>query len=395
MNYSVSSSSSTEELLTLGRILSEVGDYASTILDREHLSLSRRCFTRLKKVVGELISRHCIRSVDNLHDTPVSVPVSSDLKALTIAELYTLYRRRPIRRKEREAESREPFSFYYEDRIVRELNNRKATDKAEQLKIDYCVATYRNELDNMSFVFSRPVKIDDDKIYPDGTRSYTPDELTALIRLYRDYRDIADREILVEYVDYALDWLEDNRDAASGLGLLVEVAELGRRETIRVPKWVNRKLEDAVKLLLVCRTGNDDLAPAMLVLEMINGDSSLIRKAQRIINRCYRSAFDSDEDLGKRIESLYTAVTYCDYVTRFSVRKVAALWNDLTHKALSTDTALTPSQIFRLVYIAGECEDFADISAESKERLKHMLKDSEQSACPETGIYSEIVKLRF
>ena len=43
MNYRVSSASPTDELLSLGQILSEIGDYAGTILDREHLSLSRRC----------------------------------------------------------------------------------------------------------------------------------------------------------------------------------------------------------------------------------------------------------------------------------------------------------------------------------------------------------------
>ena len=68
MNYRVSAASPTDELVTLGQILSEVGDYMSAILDRDHLSLSRRCATRLRKVVGELMARKRIESPDDLYD---------------------------------------------------------------------------------------------------------------------------------------------------------------------------------------------------------------------------------------------------------------------------------------------------------------------------------------
>lgn len=111
MNYSVSSSSPTDELLTIGQILSEVGDYASTFLDREHLSMSRKCLSRLNKVVGELVSRQCILSAENLYDIPEAHPISTDLAALTVGELHSLYRCWPIRHKEHEAEGREAFSF--------------------------------------------------------------------------------------------------------------------------------------------------------------------------------------------------------------------------------------------------------------------------------------------
>ena len=115
-----------------------------------------------------------------------------------------------MRHKQRLSEGREHLTYYYEGRIVRELQRRKPADKGERLKIDYCVATYSNELDNMSFIFSLPVKLDDDKIYPDSSRRYSPEELAALISRYSGYRDIIEREILVEYVDYALDMLKAN-----------------------------------------------------------------------------------------------------------------------------------------------------------------------------------------
>lgn len=403
MNYNVSAASPTDELLTLGQILSEVGDYASTVLDSEHLSLSRKCSTRLRKVVGELKARNSLFSVEGLYDICSNITDLSDkseLATMTVSELHSLYRRWPIRHREREEQGREHFTFYHEGRIVNELLRRKASNKAEQLKIDYCVTTYHNELDNMSLVFSRPVQVDDKKIFPEGERRYSPDELTALISLYSDYRDIVERELLVEYVDYALDLLERDIDTTSKLSLLSEVAEIGRRKRICVPEWVNQKLEDTISYCISLKTsvsGNEGgaLAEAMLTLQLLNGDDSLMRKARRIINRCYKSVFDESADLGVRIENLHTAVTCCDYVPRFSVRKAAALWNELSDKALSADTKLSSRHIFMMLETAKECENYASISAESKDRLKRMLDETANTGSIESKTYNMIVGLKF
>lgn len=391
MNYSVSSMSPTDELLTLGQIFSEVGDYASTILDREHLSLSRKCVTRLRKVVDELVSRKCIISAENLYDVPTVEPANSNLKTLSIGELHLLYRRWPIRHNNRRAKGRESMSFYYEGQIAREIMGRKAANKGEKFKIDYCTAMYSNELSNMSYLFSCPVQIDNDKIYPDRERIYTPEELTALIRLYGDYRDVTEREILVEYVDLALDWLESNQIAASCLSLLTELADIRRREIIRLPEWINKRLDDVV----VAADKDVELVPALLTLQIITKDPSLERKAQRIINGCYKTAMDSEADLDRRVECLYTAITYCDYVSRFSVRKAAATWNELSTLALSSDKSLTPKQTFQLLEIAKECEDYAPIRAELKNKLLQILEKMAQAECLEAMALYEIAKMRF
>lgn len=235
INYRISAASPSDELITLGQILSEVGDYACTVLDSEHLSLARKCASLLKKVVAELMSRCCIQSPGDLYKIPDGQTEATDLTAMTIGELHNLYRRRPVRHQKRAAQGREHMTYYYEGLIVSELQSRSAANRNEQLKIDYCVATYRNELNNMSFIFSCPVKADDDKIYPDRTKNYSPAELAALIRRYSRYRDIIEREILIEYVDYALDMLDcegSNDDTAL---LQAVVADLGRQRIIRIP----------------------------------------------------------------------------------------------------------------------------------------------------------------
>lgn len=244
LNYNTTAASPTNELIVIGQILSEVGDYACTTLDREHLSLARKCASKLKKVVSELIARHCIQSSDDLYEIQKGNVDSTDLSVMTIDELHRLYRQWPIRQQERLKKGRENKTYYYESQIVRELQSRKAATKEEQFKIDYCTATYNNELDNLSFIHSCPIKVDDNKIYPDSTKEYSPDELAGLIECYSHYRDVTEREILIEYVDIALDMLENKRNDQDLLRLKSEIAELGRENVIRVPEWSSHKIEN-------------------------------------------------------------------------------------------------------------------------------------------------------
>ena len=402
MNYRVSAASPTDELVTLGQILSEVGDYMSAILDRDHLSLSRRCATRLRKVVGELMARKRIESPDDLYEMPLSSIAGEDPGAMTVSELHAHYRLWPMRHQEREAMGREHLTFCHEGRIVRELLTRKPADKSDRLKIDYCLATYSNELENLSFILSLPLKADADNAYPDPGRDYSPEELVSLIRRHSSFRDIIGREILVEYVDIALDLLErDNqqpttengelktengqRQTDNPLSLLTELSELRRRQTIRIPAWVDRKLEEAVNSALASATSGDPELPlAMLALEMVNGDSSLTDKAAAMINRCYKRAFDDSAGVGERIASLHTAVMCCDYVTRFSPLEAAACWNHLatlllTPSPLTLDSSpLTlDSSPLTLQEIARELESFAPVSPESKEKLTQLVQTIE------------------
>lgn len=242
MNYKVSAVSPTDELITIGQILSEVGDYACTILDKEHLSFARKCASRLNKVVCELTSRGRIKSQDDLYEIQKGTAQLTDLSAMTIDELHKLYRQWPIRHQERLKEGREHMTYYYEGQIVRELQTRKPATKDEQLKIDYCNATYSNELDNMSFIFSCPVETDTEKIYPDRTKEYSSGELAELISCYSHYSDVIEREILIEYVDCALDMLEHEGCSQRSLKLLSALADLDQRKIIRVPGWINVKL---------------------------------------------------------------------------------------------------------------------------------------------------------
>lgn len=147
MNYKVSAASPTDELITIGRILAEVGDCAGSVLDSEHLSFARRCASRLGKIVDELKARKAIRTPDDLYEIHNGGSETVNLADMSIDGLYNLYRRWPLRRRERIAKGLDALAFGFEGRIVGELERRCPATRDEQFKIDYCLATYSNELE--------------------------------------------------------------------------------------------------------------------------------------------------------------------------------------------------------------------------------------------------------
>ena len=224
-------------------------------------------------------------------------------------------------------------------------------------------------------------------------RANRAEELAALLRRHSDYRDFAGLTLLLEYTSLALSLLQHTpgqQKTDNHLNLLCELVELRRKQIIPIPAWVDTRLEKTVKQALLSDGGNDPrLALPLLTLHMLTGDDALERKARRIINRCYREAFDDTLPLTRRIDSLHTAVMCCDYVTRFSPRKAAACWNTLATLLLTplpqrttdngkqtTDNNFTlDSSLLTLQEIARELEDFAPISSESKDQLTRLCSD--------------------
>lgn len=245
--YKICAASPTDELLALGQVYAGVGDYAASFIDCEHLSVAKFCLTRLKKMVPILIERNAISKEGDLYKMAEVEAAQKNFEVMSVDELYRLYRRWPLRQKARTAEGREHFTFYYEGRIVAELQKRKAANKTEQFKKDFCTLTYENEFENLSFVLGVPMSVEDEKFSFDPERDYTFAELTALVKLYANYRDVAERELLVEYVDYALDLIKNIGDKSSVLTLATEIAELGRKKIITTPEWVTDILAESIE----------------------------------------------------------------------------------------------------------------------------------------------------
>lgn len=381
-NYGVTSESPSGELLTLGQIYSEIAAYASSVSDRSSLAFAGTCDLRLHKVVVELTRRGVISSIDDLHEISADGCGKEAFAEMSIDTLYTLYRQWPLRHQARLEEGREHLTYYYEGRIVRELKSRKASTKDEQLKIDYCSFAYQAELENLSSIISKPVVVNHNKIEPDGRRKYSPVELTALIRLYSDYRDVIERENLVEYVDYALDIIDSTDDKVSALALAAELVELARRRIVAVPQRVTDFLADTIQ-----DTSIPDIHKVMpmLTLELITGDRTLSRKAQRIINRCYKACLAKPS-----VDEVYTAIICCEYVSRFSARKMVAVLNDFIKNKLTETLSLTTTQISRLLAAVYELMHYAKMSDAPKTTLLNILAERSKEHDLEALAYCEL-----
>lgn len=127
--------------MTLGQIFAQVGDYASSILDAEHLSTARLCAGKLKKVITALESKGTTLTEDDFYVIPEETINAEDLTQMTVDQLYNLYRQWPLRHQQ----SPQDNHFTYEGEILNELLTRHPATRSEQLKIDYCTLTHPTE----------------------------------------------------------------------------------------------------------------------------------------------------------------------------------------------------------------------------------------------------------
>ena len=135
-----------------------------------------------------------------------------------------------------------------------------------------------------------------------------------MIRQYADYKTIADREILIEYTDSALETIDMAPDKQTVAELAAELAELGRKKIIRIPQKVYSILYNAVNdWQKHPHVPDTEMVMPLMTLSLLNNDLTFERKAIRIINRCYKACLDSPTDADLRI-----AITFREYLPRFS-----------------------------------------------------------------------------
>lgn len=329
-DYKIKASSPAGELATLYRLLAEAGGYASTVMRRDYAQTARKCRTRLSRIEAELKRRGVIASADELFDVPDGPIVESALSQLSVDDLERLYRQRPRRVEARIADGREHFTCYFESRIVAELSRRTPADGAERLKIDYCKLTHAAELENMSSILGLPQGADAAALH-EAPRRYTPAELAAMISESRSPQTLAERERLVELVDCAIDMLDTADDMQPMARLAAELVELGRTKAVRCPQRVVGMLAEAVaQWTRTPRAEETEMVIPMLTLALVNKDRTLERRAQRIINRCYRACLAAPAYTPQAIDRFYIAATCSSYVTRFSPRKLSAAWTAFT-----------------------------------------------------------------
>lgn len=387
--YRVTPATPSEWIVTLALIYAETAD-AAAVSDR---ALARICQNRYDKTVAELIRRNYISDPDSIFDTPAVDFSGENPREMTVDALFHLFRQSFLRTGQRRDSGREHLTCLEDLPVISELRRRTPADFGQWLKIHYCGLAYSNRLENLSRIFSLPLSLGNDKIYPAPCADYTPEELLALIRLYTDYRDIAEREILIQYVDIALDLMERAVDRTQLMELAAEIMELGRRHIIHVPSWTRDFLADAIS------AGRRDSAlhPSRLVIPLLtlhlaDRDPALEREATAIINRCYTALLTSSAhttpapldplslaSISDTIDNLHIAVTCSDYIPRFNLPAISECWNTLCSAILPSDSEseldsrLSARQLVTLKSIADELEGFAPLSSTSSHTLRSLL----------------------
>lgn len=326
-DYTFRASTPTEELEVMCRMLTEVGGYASSFADRAHATLARKCGTAQRKVEKELVRREGKAAVEGLFEAPQSLIDASDLTTLSIDELEQLFRQRRKRIETRLAEGRDTSSRFFESRIVNELKHRKSATPLEQLKKDYCLRINRQELDNLSHLTLMP--LGNPCTAPGNCKN--PKQLEQVIRRLQTPKSVMEREALQAYTDQALDTLKALTPKQEGAALAATLIETGWKGT-KVPTWVKDHLTAALKdWQNTPKVPDTDMVLPLLTAYQETQDEHYKRKARRIINRCYKAVTAPDakyENPSDFIDCMNIATQCCDYVTRFSVRKIRSAWNN-------------------------------------------------------------------
>lgn len=88
--YKITRNSPTADLRVLENLYSEIGGFASTILDNRYLAFSKECVKRLNNVTA-ILNRRIDRIADKIAECTES-NIDADLSALTVNEIHNLYR---------------------------------------------------------------------------------------------------------------------------------------------------------------------------------------------------------------------------------------------------------------------------------------------------------------
>lgn len=367
-------------------MLLEVGDYASTILDRAHQVFSRKCLAINKKVEKELLKRNAVENLDAVYDAPTERIDSADLSALSITQLDMLYRQWKMRFRQRVKERRQTLTRFFETRIIDEMKSRKNVSAVEQLMIDYCDRTNRDELHNISALLQKPIG----QVYLDINRCRTPQEMIAIFYGLRRYKTISEREMLIETVEKAIEFIDRNCDLNIAVNLAAEVVELNDCEVVSCPKWIKNYLLEKVKRWKKqpLDFDRDKIIP---YLSIWISDKSARWRAVRILNTCYSNCLVSDAstDISELIEDMYLVEQCCTFVTHYNVRKLAAVWNRCCDRIAATCglRALTTTQITKLLFVAEEVCDYASVSPAHREALSSILANRATTGDFEAQIY--------
>lgn len=208
-----------------------------------------------------------------------------------------------------------------------------------------------------------------------GSRTHQ-DRLAGHILTLCHSEDMAAVPLLREYICSALKIMTESPYPETFLRLAAATLEASMRLSLPQAEKAARFLISSIReskknALLDIR----ELILPLLTLSLFTGDPKPRREASRIINRSYSNLKEEEtlvntDEVADRIYDLLTAVTFSDYVKRFSIRKIGNCWNSIARHLLSFNHDSESREVDRLLIIAEKISQYTPLSPTLKSRLK-------------------------
>lgn len=219
------------------------------------------------------------------------------LSTLSVPELEKLFVSSSCRFEQKLKEGREPLTRYFETRIVSELQRRRPASHAEKTRIDNYIKANKAEIDNLCAITRLPLG----KCDIDISHHIAPKEMMSLIDSLKDYETVSEREMLIEIVDKAIDYIAAHRDTPLSPDLAARLIELKKRGSAMCPDWIEQYLLETIRKWQKTPPASEThMVIPLLTASAYYNDRKSGRKAVRILNRLYRSIILSDKPSGAR-----------------------------------------------------------------------------------------------
>lgn len=294
---------------------------------------------------------------------------SSDLKTvansthivhLSISDLESLYRIYQSKR-------------FKQVEIIRELERCTAESILERFKKDYCIMTFQNELEYISFVINAPIGDPSEYQTLNMNRNYSSDELLALIISYSGRlgcKSVYQYLMLEQCIDYAIEKIEEAFDLHPYAQLIAKIACLNFGVYVTVPQ-INNKLKQLIEQWEQNPSDTDlYMVPVLYSMQYITKDWKYERMARRILTTAYKSSLIPQESIGIDIDNICTVAENLNLTYRYSTRKLLARWTAVIEHIIDCDIDLSALQTIRLFNAVREIGIHEPIPSDSVARLQ-------------------------
>ena len=172
----------------------------------------------------------------------------------------------------------------------------------------------------------------------------TPFQHMETLRQLSEPKNFAEQAQLERQIQTSLHYLNTTLTSTPDqlqpcAGLIAQLAELTLNPDLHIPHEIRTRLSEAIAdWQFNPRVSDTEMAYPLLVHSMLTNQPAYERKAQRILNRAYKTLLTTVNQIN--IPALYAVTTLKTYVTRYSRNKINTLLTTANSLPLTPDDHL-------------------------------------------------------